>query len=156
MGAQRVGTVELWIAFVLAIAPLIGYVLGRFAKEELAPGKKWFTLAKRVLFVAVIAVFLFAHKWQLWHVVIGLTFLFAYLAYKPFRAWWLVQAVLALAFVLTSTHAFQTMLAFLSASLIFLYGLPIGAILARKKNIAAPLLAGAVFFGVAAAVGHFL
>ncbi len=143
------GTVE---TFVLALSPLIGYFLGRFTKEELAAGKKWFLLAKRVLFIAIIAAFLFAHKWQLGHVVIGLTLLFAYLAFTQFRTWWFVQAVIAIAYAFTVL----TDLAFVSTALIFLYGLPTGSVLAQKKNIKGALLAGAVFFGVAAIVQYFL
>lgn len=134
------------VALVLSFAPLIGYILGRSAKEEITPGMKWFLLSKRVLFTAAIAVFLYAHKWQLWPMVIGLTLLFAYLAFKPFRIWWLVQAELAVAFALTA----KTPLAFLAMALIFLYGLPTGAVLAQKQDgLSKTLLAGAVFFAIA-------
>lgn len=146
------GTVNLLEILVLALSPVIGYVLGRFVKEELAAGKKWFTLAKRTLFIAIIAVFLYTHKWMLWHVVIGLTVLFAYLAFKQFRTWWFVQAIIAAAYAFTSLPSF----AFVSAALIFLYELPTGSILAQKKKIKGAFLAGAVFFVVAAGVQYFL
>lgn len=147
MGAVNLGT-----ALLVALAPLAGFIIGRMAKEELKPGQKWFLLAKRALFVTVIAVFLYAHKWMLWHVVIGLTALFAYLVLKPFRIWWLVQAVLGLAFALNA----RTSLHFLTSALIFLYGLPTGAVLARKKAVWKPIAAGGVFFLVAVAASTFL
>jgi hypothetical protein len=146
------GTVDLLTALVLALSPLAGYVLGRFVKEELAPGRKWFLLAKRVLFVAIAAVFLYAHKWQLWPMVIGLTVVFAYLAFKPFRMWWYVQALLAIAFVMVAATPFS----FLITALIFLYGLPTGSVLAQKKALKESLFAGAVFFAAVLVAQYLL
>lgn len=146
------GTLTMLTILLLSLSPVIGYLLGRFTKEELAAGKKWFTLAKRVLFIAIITVSLYVHKWQLWHMVIGLTVLFAYLAFKQFRTWWFVHVVIAVAYALTV----QTPLDFVMMALIFLHGLPAGSVLAQKKNFRGALLAGAVFFAVAAVLQYFL
>ena len=145
---------EIGVLVLLSLSPFIGYVLGRSAQEELKPGMKWFLLSKRVLFTAAIAVFLYAHKWMLWPMVIGLTALFAYLAFKPFRIWWLVQAELAIAFALTA----RTPLAFLATAAVFLYGLPTGTALAQKNKtgLLKALLAGAVFFVVALSAVYLL
>ncbi len=146
------GTLDSLIPLLLALAPVIGYMLGRCTKEELAPGMPWFIATKRVLFTAVIAVFLYAHKWSLWPMVIGITALFAYFAFKPFRIWWLVQTELALAFVLSTS----TPQSFLATALIFLYSLPTGSILARKKKLKGTLLSGAVFLIVVVIAQYFL
>lgn len=153
MGAQRVGAVnEVGTLVLLSISPILGYVLGRIAKEELAPGKKWFLLAKRTFFIAVAAVFLYAHKWKPWPTVIGLTIVFAYLAFKQSRTWWWVQSLLGISYGFLST----TQHAFLASALIFLYGLPTGAVLARKKALKESLIAGAVFLAAALAAQYFL
>ena len=140
---------QLFIAFVLALGPVIGYLLGRAVKEELKPGKKWFFAAKQVLFVAVAAAFLYPYRMELGYVVIGLAVLFAYFAFKQFRTWWYVQGMLAIAYSLMPEK-------FLIASLIFIYGLPTGTILARKKNLNGALLAGVVFLAVATILWYFL
>ncbi len=153
MGAQRVGAIrEISTLALLSLSPLIGYALGRIAKEELAPGKKWFILAKRASFISIAAVFLYQHKWQLWPTVIGLTIVFAYLSFKQFRMWWWVQSLLGIAYALLS----MTPYAFLTSALIFIYGLPTGAVLARKKALKETFFAGAVLFAAALATAYFL
>lgn len=169
MGAQRMGglieaallqglatgggaSVNLLAALIAALGPLAGLILGKFTKEELAPGKKYFIAAKHVLFAAVIAAFLFAFKSSLWHDVVGFTALFAYLAYAPFKNQWLVGAILALAFVFTQS----TPLAFLTAALIFLHGLPTGSLLTQKKDgVRSAALLGIVFLAIVTAA-YFL
>jgi hypothetical protein len=146
------GTINIWTMFVLALAPLLGYILGRFAKEELALGKKWLTLAKRLLFIIAGAVYLYAYRYELWHVVLGLVVLFAYLALPQYRAWWWTQAALAVSYA----YSMRTPLSFVSASAIFLYGLPTGAILAQKKQWKAALVAGTLFLIVAFLGREFL
>ncbi len=140
------------LAIILALSPIVGYFLGRSVKEELAVGKKWFILAQHCLFIAIIATFLYAYKWQLWQVVIGLTTLFAYFLLKFFRKWWLVQAMVAIAFVLTARTSFV----FLSTSLVFLYGLPTGTIFAKEKKFWISVLAGVVFFVIAVSISFLL
>jgi hypothetical protein len=137
------------IAFVLALAPLAGYLLGRFAKEELAPGRKWFALLQDALFVAVIFVFAYAHKLLFVHAGIGLAVIFAYLAFKQYRIWWVIQALLGITYALTA----NTPQAFLLSSLVFLRGLPTGSLAKKPKDA---LLAGAVFFVIAAGLSLFL
>jgi len=137
---------DVLVALVLSLAPLTGYVLGRFAKEELAPGRRWFTLAQHVLFVATMFVFAYAHKLQFVHAGVGLALIFAYLAFKQFRIWWLVQTVFGAAFSLTSQQFFL-------GSLIFLHGLPTGSLAKKPKDA---LLAGAIFLVVSVAVMRLL
>ena len=147
------GTVSVWMTLVLALAPLAGYLLGKFTKEELAPGKKYFIAAKHVLFTLSIIVFLFAFKWQLWYVVIGLTVLFAYIAFAVFRNLLFAQLVLALAFALTA----DTPLEFLCAALVFLHGLPAGTLLtSQKKGLHDAIMAGALFLVIATGLQYFL
>jgi hypothetical protein len=138
--------------FVLALAPLLGYILGRFAKEELAPGKKWLVLAKRALFVIAGAIYLYAYRYELWHVVIGLGVLFAYLALPQYRAWWWTQGALAVSYA----YAMRTPLSFASAAAIFLYFLPTGAMLAQKKKLKSAIYAGILFLAIAFLGREFL
>jgi hypothetical protein len=147
------GTITVLTVLILALAPLIGFMIGRFTKEEFALGKRYFIIAQRCLFTLVIATFLFAFKWQIWYVVIGLTVLFAYLAFAAFRNLWFVQFLLALAFVLSST----TPLAFLCNTLMFLHGLPTGSLLTGKKQgIRDAFAAGALFFLAGLAFSYVL
>jgi len=147
------GTVNsLLVTLVISVAPLLGYLVSRFAKEELAPGKKWFMRAKRILFVIIAGIFLFAHKWQIWHMTLGLLVLFAYLAFASHREWWVVWGLLGVAYALTA----QAPLAFLLGTGIFLYGLLAGAVLAGVKKIQGAIAAGAVFLGAAGILLYFL
>jgi uncharacterized membrane protein len=137
---------------VLALAPLIGFILARFTQEELAPGKNWFTLAKRVLFIAALFVTVYAQKHTLFVAVPGLLVIFAYLALPQCRTWWYAAAALGIAFSL----AFPTTLQFLSAALVFLCSLPAGALTARTSSPVPALRAGALFAAVAVAVQFVL
>lgn len=137
---------------VLALAPLLGFILARFTQEELAPGKKWFTLAKRALFLAALFVTLYAHKYNLFIVVPGLLAIFAYLAFAQVRTWWFAVSALGIAFSL----AFPTTQQFLSSALIFLCSMTAGALTARASSPLPALRAGALFAAVAIAVQFVL
>ncbi len=153
MGAQRMGSMSLLAAAIAALGTLTGFILGRFTKEELAPGKKYFVFVQHALFVAAFAVFLFAFKQSLWHVVVGLTVIFAYLVYTPFRNAWLAQGLLALTFAFAQT----TQLAFLSAVACFLHGLPQGSRLTQRKNgMRDSVILGVLFFAIAAVAQYVL
>lgn len=138
------GTVtDAFVALVISVAPLLGSAISRFANEELAAGKKWFLITKKILFVIIAFIFLLANKWQVWHVTIGLLVVFAYLAFDVHR-WWLVWALLGAAYALTA----QQPLGFLLSASIFLYGLLTGSVLAAMKKIQGAIAAGAVFLAV--------
>jgi hypothetical protein len=138
------------VALAVSLSPLLGYATSRFAKEELKPGKKWFVFAKKALFTVIAAIFLFAHKREIWHMTAGLLVLFAYLAFEHHRARWAVWAALGAAYALTA----QTPLAFLLSACIFLYGLLAGAVLAGIRKPRGAFAAGALFFAAAAVLSH--
>jgi len=140
---------ELFIAVILSLGLLIGYWLGKVVKEELKPGKKYFVIAYHILFLAVAAVYLYAHKWEIWHVTLGLAFVFFHMAYKKARQLWHVQAAFGIAFVFSTQQ-------FLLGSLMFLFNLPTGTIHAMyKQGLRKILISGAVFL-VIVGISYFL
>src|SRR5574341_1741369 len=103
MGAQRMGTMSaLLSALIVALAPIVGLILARFTKEELAPGKKYFVFAQHTLFIAAAFVSVLAHKLLIPYVIAGLVILFAYLLVKQLRTPWIAAAFLGIAFALTA------------------------------------------------------
>lgn len=138
------------IALILALAPCIGYLVGMLAKEEIAQGKKYFAITQCILFISIMSVFLFVHKWELWFVVIGLTVLFGYLLFKPFRNIFFVQLILGIIFSSSAT-------AFLISSLIFLHGLPTGSLeVQHKKGLRNVIIAGILFFATTNAAQYII
>lgn len=140
-------------AIIVALAPLIGYILAKFTKEEIAPGRKYFEAMKHVVFIASSAVFLYAQKWNIYVSVAGLTAVFAYLVFRQARNAYGVEAVFGLAFAFAST----TSLFFLFCTLAFLYGLPAGSLFeSRKKGMLKSVLAGLLFFVFSQCAGYLL
>lgn len=148
------GTISaLLSAAVVALAPVIGFILARFTKEELAPGKKYFVFAQHAFFILAAFVSVLAHKWTIAYVIAGLVAIFAYLIVKQLRTPLIAEALLGIAFALTAEQP----LFFLFGTLAFLYGLPAGTLLAmQKKALHKTITAGAVFFILATIVGFFL
>ncbi len=140
-------------AAVVALAPVIGLILARFTKEELAPGKKYFVFAQHAFFVLAAFISVLAHKWTIAYAVAGLVAIFAYLLIKQLRTPWLAAGLLGIAFALTAEQP----LFFLFSTLAFLYGLPAGTLLAtQKKGLQKTIAIGAMFFVVSGVLGFFL
>ena len=148
------GTISILMALLIpAIAPVAGYFLGKAAKEELSAGKKYFVAMQHVLFIAVSAVFLYAHKWEWYVVVLGLAAVFTYLVFRQARTAFVVDFLFGIAFAL----AVNTSMLFLISVLIFIYGLPTGSLFAKqKKGLYRAIGAGLLFGMVAYAAGFFL
>jgi hypothetical protein len=148
------GTVSaLLSAAVVALAPVIGFILARFTNEELAPGKKYFMFAQHAFFVLAAFVSVLAHKWTVAYVIAGLVLIFAYLFFKQLRTPLLAAGLLGIAFALTAEQP----LFFLFSTLAFLYGMPAGTLLAtQKKGLRQTIAAGAAFFAAAIVVGFVL
>lgn len=141
------GTLDLLILIILAIAPLIGYILGKFTDEEILPGKKYFVFAHHVLFIVATAVFLYANRWVLWIMVVGLLAIFIHTFLKRVHLLYLVEAFFGLAVAVT----LQSPYFFLLSTFIFLFGLPTGTLLVKqKKGLQKVLISGAIFLIIAA------
>lgn len=140
-------------ALIVALSPIAGYIIGKFAQEEMAPGRKYFEAMKHVLFISAAAVLLYAQKWDIYVSVAGLTAVFAYLVFKQARIAYAVEVVYGIAFALAST----TPMFFLFCSLVFLYGLPAGSLFVRgKRGLLKSVLAGLLFFLFSQITGYIL
>jgi len=148
------GLIQVLLALLIpAIAPVAGYVIGKFTKEELNAGKKYFVAMQNVLFVAVAAIFLYSGRWNLWVMIPGLAVLFAYLVFKKFRNPFIMEAIFGIIF----SFAVRTSYLFILSALIFLYGLPTGSLFARqKKGLWKAVGAGLLFAVVAYGISYFL
>jgi hypothetical protein len=149
------GAISILVALILpALAPVAGYLLGKFTSEELKQGKKYFISMQHILFVVISAAFLYSNKWQWWIVALGLLAVFLYLTLKQTRNVFASEALFGIAFALsTSTGAL-----FLLSSLVFIYGLPTGSLFALKKKggLWKSIIAGLIFAVVAYAASFFL
>jgi hypothetical protein len=148
------GAISILLALLIpAIAPIAGFILGKYTKEELKAGRKYFVAMQHVLFVAVAAIFLYSNKWSMWVLIPGLAAVFAYLALKQFRNPFVSEALFGFAFAMS---IFSNML-FIISALVFIYGLPTGSLFYRqKKGIWKSIIAGLEFAAVAYAFSFFL
>ncbi len=148
------GILTILLALIIpTIAPLAGYILGKATKEELAKGKKYFLAMQNVIFIAIIAVFLYSDKWNLWIIIPGLAVLFAYLVFKQFRNAFISQTIFGIIFSLAIWSDYF----FIISALIFLYGLPTGSLFVKqKKGLLKSIIAGLLFAVIAYASGYFL
>ena len=111
-----------------------GMVLALSAKEELKPGKKYFILLQGVVLLSVIASFFafYINIYLVYFIAVLLIFLlyFNYAKFKEIRPY-AVYPVLAIIFYLSSK---KLSLFVIESSLMFLYGLPTGSLLAAVKS----------------------
>lgn len=116
-------------AIVASIGLMCGAIIARFAKEEIKPGKKYFILLQKLLFVAVIALVMYANRTNVHFIWVGGVIIFVYLYFFNKIRQAFAYGALALAFFNASDM-------FLPASaLIFLYGFPTAAKM-KKREIA--------------------
>jgi hypothetical protein len=108
----------------------VGNILGLFAKEELKPGKKWFELLEKIIFILILIVFTFyfvnVDKYFLVFILILTVYFRISKVSNSF-----VYLMLALMFYFTSNSNVFLII----ASLIFLYGLPIGSLMTKGKEL---------------------
>jgi len=138
-----------FLALLLAyLGPVCGAALAYIAPEELEPGKKYFLALERMLLFVIAAIILYFYKVPLivmagvLCIVGGSLWIIGFRKMKPY---------LALA-VLLYLSSYDARIFFLEAAVIFLYGLPVGTLIAadkikqkKRKTIARILLDNAGF-----------
>lgn len=124
---------------------LVGWLVGVIAKEELKPGKKYLVLLKRFLFCAVFliaAIFIVSSIWLTLVFIGALIYFFA--GEYPLKDV-VVYLLFGIVFYLSVERLFL-----LQASLMFIYGFPVGSLMYfEKKKIKDAFLRYAWFIPVA-------
>ncbi|MBW2986663.1 hypothetical protein KY333_04805 [Candidatus Woesearchaeota archaeon] len=134
-------------ALVVSTGLILGKILARIAKEEIKPGEKYFLIIQKSLFCAVIVFLMYLNKTNVHYIWIGGLIIFTYLLYFKKINPAVLSAVLGLAVYLSSKTDYFVVI----SSLTFLYWLPVGTLMKKKKEIALNLI---VFLIVA--IGLFI
>lgn len=133
------------LIFALSFLGLIaGVVLSFFTKEELKPGKKYFMLLEKAVVLAISLVIVF---------YIGEHYPFFFLGFLAGIIFRRVYFYFGLALPLASSS-----LSVLLASLVFVFGLPRGTLLAsklKKKKIKKEVIISGIFFLIAGLIAYF-
>lgn len=126
------------MSFVLALLVsygglYVGVLLGINSPEELKPGKKYFTFAKHVLFVLFLAaiIYLLRNQW-LSLVLLGVTYLCFKALHKRWELSLLEFYIVAGVFALMVSKSEGAV--FLISCIVFMYGLPAGALLVEPHS----------------------
>ena len=116
---------KLLIALIAFCGLLVGYLLTFMAKEEIKPGRKYFSILERAVLIALVIVLL-SQAWatKLFFIPLIIGTLVGY--FLRFRYFYLGLALAAS--VTLSTDFF-----ILVASLVFLHGLPYGSMSSKLK-----------------------
>lgn len=123
---------------------LAGVILSCFTKEELKPGKKYFMLLEKILLLSISLIIIFYTKDFLLFLVLGIIAGFVFR-----KAYFYFGLALPLAF-----GSFLVLM----SSLVFIFGLPHGALLAiklKKKNLKKEFILSGILF-LAAALFSFI
>ena len=122
------------VTLVAYLGLLAGVIISLLAKEELSAGRKYFVLLQHSLFVTTLLLTLYAHKTASWIsysliLIIVLVLTFARTKNTSIVAYPVLGAILFLNRSASNTF-------FLTAALIFLYGMPTAAlhVHARKRG----------------------
>lgn len=121
------------ISLLLSFLGLLGgIILALIAPEELKPGRKYFYLLKRILFLVIliiVAYFLFSKNNVMAGIIFTLLMITIFLiALKKDSLWLELIFYLLIIIIYFQYEYFQTAL----ASLLFCYGMPLGTILKLK------------------------
>lgn len=119
------------ISLIAVLGLALGAVIGHFAKEEMKPGKKYFLLLQKALFIASIAAVMYANRTNVHYIWIGAVIIFIYFYFFEKINQIFAYAVLGLAFFLAS----ETEMFLPVAALVFLYGFPTGSMIKNRKSI---------------------
>ena len=137
---------------IVFLGPFIGAVLAFISPEELKPGKKYFLLLKNILFVLImVAVVAVSVEMILYSAALAVLLLIAFFVKNDILSY----AALGYALFLSSFSDYFTVI----AASVFVYGLPLGTLLASKNVKKRMLVVKHVFLGyvwfAVAAIGFY-
>ncbi|MBW2987798.1 hypothetical protein KY336_04575 [Candidatus Woesearchaeota archaeon] len=134
------------ISSVIAFLGLAGGVIAsRSNKQELKPGKNYFILIQKILFLAIFiaSVIYFDLNIILSFIIIAIAFLFCFL--RNLQKFSIIIYILLGIILFLSSRIKQ--LFFLNCALIFLFGIPTGTMIQmKKKNIIVEIMKHIGFF----------
>lgn len=135
-----------FLIFVLSFLGLLaGVAIAFFTKEELRPGKKYFTWLERLILLSMGLVIISYVREFLMFFILG-----AVVGFVFRRVYFYFGIALALA---------SGQLLLLLSSLVFVFGLPRGSLLVyrlKRKDVMKDIIFSAVFFFIAVLVSYFL
>ncbi|MBW2977455.1 hypothetical protein KY331_01295 [Candidatus Woesearchaeota archaeon] len=114
------------VTLITFLGLFVGFILALIAKEELKPGKHYFILLQNLIFSLIIFFLLFYNDLMIWlsALIAFLTFIFLRKSkVKP------IATYLSLAVIFNAAFRNRLSVFILIASLIFIYGIPIGSLL---------------------------
>lgn len=132
---------EFLASLIIGSGIIIGAILGKWVKEEIKPGMKYFILMKNILFSAVVLTTIFYYTKVNIMVALVIPLLFSALFIDKLQP---VAIYSAFAIVLIMTSA-DSSLYLLISSLIFLTGFPIGTIIYNSAKKSALLEISAAY-----------
>ncbi|MDO8741002.1 MAG: hypothetical protein Q7J54_05525 [Candidatus Woesearchaeota archaeon] len=112
---------------------IAGFIIANMAKEELKPGRKYFSLMQDFLIVLMLFFLLESYKLSIFiiaPVLLAVFLLLFYFKNSIKNSNMIIHSLLAVIFYLSSK---SINLFSLEASLIFLYGLPTGSLISKEK-----------------------
>ena len=112
---------------------LAGVILVKMAPEEQNPGKKYFILIKKIIFLLIIAFLLAYYQINFIFSSFLLLFLFILMLAKKIRLEKSALAYFFLGIVLSLSSKF-TDLFIIESALVFLYGIAAGSLLLKQKS----------------------
>lgn len=139
---------------------LFGLLLGKIAKEELKPGKRFFLLMQNILFIMFLVLFLFFFLNNKILIIMGILIIiiiifksikqnFGVILKKSINPYY-VYIIYGILIFLVQIKLNEF---FVLLTIIFVYGLPTGSLVYySKKDILKQVLSKTVFLGIAAVV----
>lgn len=108
----------------------VGMFLAFYTKEELKQGKKYFVIIEKLLLSLVLFFFLFFYELDMITILVISLLFFVIILVLKFDNYPIVYIALAIIFYLTQDNNIFPLI----SSLIFLYGLPVGTLIAYKMK----------------------
>jgi hypothetical protein len=123
-----------FLASIIAYLGLIvGIILIKLAPEEQKPGKKYFILIKKIIFLLVMAFYLFFYRFNPTLSVIFLAITFVLMMNKKLKLEKTGLTYFLFVFVFYASSKIPDLFV-MESVLIFLYGIPAASLILKKKN----------------------
>ena len=120
-------------AIIAYLGLLLGVILIKLAPEEQTPGKKYFVLLKKILFILILASFLFFYKINFILSIMILIIVLIISKKTNLSKSHLIYFILGIIFYFSYfSKIFDLFI--IESILIFLYGIPTASLILKKKN----------------------
>ena len=123
------------VVVIAFLGVVVGYILSKFTKEEIKPGRKYFIWLKKII-LFILAIALLYNVWGDYWVLIGWVVFGFIVAF-------LINLYFFLGLALFSSFSISNDFVLLVAALVFMFGLPFGSLM-KKLDI----LEGALLFAL--------